>query len=135
MKVLFLSVFLIFTFCSNNKAEQYNVAQYGAKGDGKTVNTKILQDVIDRCSSNGGGTVYVPAGVFVTGTIFMRSHVMLHLEQGAVLRASDNLDDYPGVRNRRGLSFHGYEERYGETPESFGMFEDNQSRKNCDYPH
>ena len=58
-------------------ATEYDVTRYGAKGDGKTVNTKILQDVIDQCSHYGGGTVRIPAGVFVTGTIFMRSNVML----------------------------------------------------------
>ena len=81
-------------------AAEYDITCYGAKGDGKTVNTTILQNLINQCSNNGGGTVRIPAGVFVTGSIFMRSHVMLYLEHGAVLRASGNLDDYPEIRLR-----------------------------------
>ena len=81
-------------------AAVYDVTSYGAVGDGETVNTKIIQEVVDLCSNHGGGTVRIPAGVFITGTVFMRPNVMLHLEHGSVLRGSGNLSDYPGLGGR-----------------------------------
>lgn len=75
----------------------YNIIEYGAVADGKTLNTSAIQAAIDACANNGGGKVVVPAGVFKTGTVWMRSHVELHLECGAVLLASDNMDDYNDI--------------------------------------
>ncbi len=72
----------------------FNVVSYGAQADGETVNTKAIQAAVDACGAAGGGTVVVPAGCFVTGTIWLRSHVELHLQHGAVLKANPNLDDY-----------------------------------------
>ena len=54
-----------------------NVLDFGAVGDGKTLNTKALQAAIDACHSSGGGTVTVPAGRFVTGTVWLKSNVEL----------------------------------------------------------
>ena len=51
-----------------------NIVDFGAVADGKTVNTKAIQSAIDACVAVGGGTVTVPAGVFVTGTIWLKSH-------------------------------------------------------------
>ncbi len=72
----------------------YNILDYGAISDGMTLNTKAIQSAIDDCHNNGGGQVYVPAGNFKTGTIWLKSNVELHLSKGAVLLASDKLDDY-----------------------------------------
>ncbi|MEI6150844.1 MAG: glycosyl hydrolase family 28 protein, partial [bacterium] len=72
----------------------FNVLDYGAIGDGTTVNTRAIQAALDACGKAGGGTVVVPAGCFVTGTIWLRSHVELHLQHGAVLKASPDLADY-----------------------------------------
>ena len=72
----------------------YNVLDYGAVADGATLNTAAIQAAIDDCSSQGGGMVRIPAGRFVTGTIWLKSHVNLHLEQGAELIASTDLADY-----------------------------------------
>ena len=63
----------------------YNVLDYGAKGDGKTNNTKAINATIASAAKNGGGTVYFPAGNFLSFTIRMKSKITLHLEQGAVL--------------------------------------------------
>lgn len=71
-----------------------NILNTGAVCDGKTLNTRSIQAAIDACAENGGGQVIVPAGTFVTGTIWLKSHVELHLSHGAVLKASENLDDY-----------------------------------------
>ena len=72
----------------------YNVMDYGAVGDGTTLNTKSIQKAIDECNKSGGGKVIVPAGVFKTGTVFLKDNVQLYLSSGAVLLGSDNVDDY-----------------------------------------
>ncbi len=70
-----------------------NVVDFGAVADGKTLNTKAIQAAIDECAKTGG-RVIVPTGTFVTGSIFLKSNVELHLTHGAVLKASGNLEDY-----------------------------------------
>jgi polygalacturonase len=73
----------------------FNILAYKAKGDGLTMNTKYIQSAIDACSKSGGGTVWFPAGRFISGTIYMKSNVTLFLDAGAVLEGSKNLKDYP----------------------------------------
>ncbi len=71
-----------------------NLLDYGAVADGKTLCTAALQSAIDACAAAGGGRVVVSAGCYKIGTVFLKSRVELHLEIGAELIASDNLDDY-----------------------------------------
>jgi polygalacturonase len=71
------------------------VKQFGATGNGETRATEQLQAAIDACARGGGGTVLVPAGGYVTGTLWMRSNVTLHLEAGATLLGSERPDDFP----------------------------------------
>ena len=70
----------------------YNILDFGAKNS--ELCTKSIQAAIDTCHENGGGTVVIPNGIFVSGTIWLKSNVELHLEMGAVLKASENIDDY-----------------------------------------
>jgi Glycosyl hydrolases family 28 len=71
-------------------ARTYNVRDFGAKGDGKTLDTAALQAAIDACNKDQGGTVLVPAGVFVIGTVEMKSNVTLHIApQGKLLGSAD----------------------------------------------
>jgi polygalacturonase len=72
-----------------------NVLDYGAKGDGEHLNSIAIQKAIDVCAKAGGGTVYLPNGVFLTGTLYMKNNVTLHLAQGCTLLGSTNLEDYP----------------------------------------
>src|SRR5262245_22563242 len=60
-------------------ARVYNVCDFGAKGDGATLDTAAVQAAIDACAGDKGGTVLVPAGDFVIGTIELKSNVTLHL--------------------------------------------------------
>jgi polygalacturonase len=73
----------------------YNVEQFGAIPNGETNTTAHLQAAIDACAKAGGGTVVIPAGRYVTGTLWMKSNVTLHLEAGATLLGSQNFDDFP----------------------------------------
>ena len=72
----------------------YNALEFGAAGDGKTINTRSIQQAIDKATSSGGGSVCVPAGTFVTGALRLHSNVDLHLESGAILKGSGRLEDY-----------------------------------------
>ncbi len=78
----------------------YDIKQYGAVDDGVTVNTYAIANAIDDCSKAGGGTVYIPAGTFLTGTIILKSNVHLYLEAGAVLKFSNNVKEFPVVISR-----------------------------------
>jgi polygalacturonase len=72
-----------------------NIEDYGAVGDGKTINTTFIQKAIDEVSEQGGGVVVFPAGDFVSGTIIVKDNITLHLSEGACLKGSRNGDDYP----------------------------------------
>lgn len=68
----------------------YDIRNYGAVGDGKTLNTAAVQKAIDDCASKNGGTVLLEDGIYMTGSIVLRSNVNLHIEQNAVLLGSPN---------------------------------------------
>ncbi|MBI0439363.1 glycosyl hydrolase family 28 protein [Dickeya dianthicola] len=70
-----------------------NITQYGAKGDGTTLNTSAIQKAIDACPT--GCRIDIPAGVFKTGALWLKSDMTLNLLQGATLLGSDNAADYP----------------------------------------
>ncbi len=70
---------------------------FGAKADGKAIDTKAIQAAIDKCYSIGGGRVVLHNGTFVSGTIILKSNVCLHVEAGATLLGSKNLNDYPDI--------------------------------------
>ncbi|NUP98838.1 MAG: hypothetical protein HUU35_03165 [Armatimonadetes bacterium] len=72
----------------------FDVRAFGAVGDGRVLETTALQQAIDACHGAGGGTVLVPAGTYLTGTIYLKSHVTLRLEAGATLLGSPRREDY-----------------------------------------
>ena len=71
-----------------------NILTYGAESGGQMLCTHAIQSAIDACAASGGGRVTIPSGTYHSGTIWLRSNVELHLAHGAVLKASENLDDY-----------------------------------------
>ena len=92
-KFLFYNIFFLTCFhvFAQNK---FDITKYGAVGDGSTVATKALQSAIDACNKNGGGDVVIPTGVFIIGTVHLKSNEHLYLQSGAILRGSPNLQDY-----------------------------------------
>jgi polygalacturonase len=75
-------------------ARIYNVCDYGAKGDGKTLNTKAIQSAIDKCFADKGGTVLIPTGDFLSGTLELKSNVTLHIAASGKLLGSPKREDY-----------------------------------------
>ena len=73
----------------------FDVCDYGAQGDGRTLCTDFIQKAINKCANAGGGTVYFPPGKFLSGTIFIKSGVTLKLDTGSTLLGSTELKDYP----------------------------------------
>ena len=72
----------------------FNIKTYGAKGDGKTLNSVAINKAITACADKGGGTVIIPQGIYLTGTIEMKSHVSLYLEEGAISKGTSDLSAY-----------------------------------------
>lgn len=88
-------------------AQVYNIKNYGAKGNGKTLNTEAINRAVQDCADKGGGTVLVPKGVFVTGTIVLKSNVHLYLEKGAELRATTVLSHYTDYKPTKDMHKYG----------------------------
>lgn len=84
----------------------YNIQEFGAIGDGLTMNTNAMARAIETCAKAGGGRILIPAGIWLTGPLFLKSFVNLHLEKGAILLFSRNFDDYPLVSS----TFEGVEQ-------------------------
>jgi polygalacturonase len=78
-------------------ARVYNVRDFGAKGDGVSLDTAALQTAIDTCTRDGGGTVLVPAGTFHIGTVELKSNVTLHIAAGGKLLGSADGKQYHAV--------------------------------------
>ena len=76
------------------------VTDYGASGDGRTDNTAAFQKAISACNAAGGGHVVVPSGIYVTGAIYLKSQVDLHLNAGSTLLFSGDASKYPLVLTR-----------------------------------
>jgi hypothetical protein len=96
MKAFWISVLLIASlFSLKVSAQPLDIRQFGAKNDGKTLNSAAIQAAIDTCHRRGGGQVLIPAGgVFLSGTLFLKEHVFLFLEAGATLKGSPKIEDY-----------------------------------------
>lgn len=90
---LFLLVCLLCT--TSGFARVYEVTTYGARGDSVTLNTTAIQRAIDECAAGGGGTVYFPAGGYMSGTIFLKDNIHLYLEAGASLICSTDITQFP----------------------------------------
>ncbi len=90
-------------------ARRFDVTDFGARGDGVTLNTQAFAAVIDACVQAGGGRVIVPAGRFLTGAVHLKSNMELHVSEGATVLFSTDTKDYPIVFTRyEGLELQNY---------------------------
>jgi alpha-L-rhamnosidase len=85
---------------SASVAKQLSIAAAGAVGDGATLNTAAIQKAIDTLATSRGGTLVIPKGEFLSGAIYLKPGVNLHLDKGAVLKGSTNIEDYPELETR-----------------------------------
>ncbi|MBQ6954289.1 MAG: right-handed parallel beta-helix repeat-containing protein [Bacteroidales bacterium] len=92
MKRLLLPLLLLIQACAGNTPEPLSICDYGAK-DGEECTTAI-QAALDACSAQGGGRVIIPAGTFLSSTLYLRDQVELYLEEGAVLQGVADPDAY-----------------------------------------
>ena len=112
MKIKLLFLLLVLTIQLN---AQINIMDLGAKPDGISLNTSIIQKAIDNCAAKNGGTVIIPKGTFLTGTIELKTGVKLKITEGAVLLGSSRRDDYKKndwyalilVKNQKNISIEG----------------------------
>lgn len=81
-------------------AERVSIRKFGARGDGTAIDTAAIQATIDHLATRGGGTMVVPRGVFLSGALFLKPRVNLHLEAGAVLRCTTDMCHFPPRRTR-----------------------------------
>ena len=105
MNFMVMKIFnaLLFLFLVNYASAQpfYDVTKFGAKKDSSAKATFAIKKAIDAASKAGGGTVYFPAGKYLTGPIHLKSNITIHIDAGAELHFSDNFDDYlPMVESR-----------------------------------
>lgn len=77
---------------TKSQGKIFNITKYGAKGDSLTLNTKAIQKAVDDCTP--GGTVLIPAGIYLSGAVFLKSDMTLYIEKGGVLKGSTDIADY-----------------------------------------
>lgn len=120
--------FILFCFfcISISQAEDFphlktwNITEFGARADGKTLNTLAIQSAIDACTKAGGGIVEIPSGIFLTGTLFLKSNVQLRLDADAVLKADEKRENYQVIATKN----PGGEHMFGESG-SFLIYAEN----------
>src|SRR5580658_8911649 len=78
----------------------FNVLDYGARRDGSASSTAAFRAAIQACAKAGGGTVFVPAGNYVSGAIELVSNLTFHIDAGAVIHFAANREEYPMVASR-----------------------------------
>lgn len=104
--ILLVSLLAILTSVS---AADYLITDFGVGQDSTKLLTATLQNIIDKASNEGGGTIVIPKGVYLSGALFFKPNTKLRLTEGAVLKGSDNIADYPLIPSRmEGKSIHYY---------------------------
>jgi polygalacturonase len=91
----YLIVGILSVMSTNLSAKVYNVSDFGAVNDGKTINTAAIQKAINQCTKDGGGTVlFTGGGKYMSGTIYLKDNVTLRIDNGTTLLGSNNYSDY-----------------------------------------
>jgi polygalacturonase len=100
IKTLAMVFMLSLSAAGVEAAKQFVITEHGAVANGPTLNTEAIQKTIAAAAAAGGGTVVIPPGTWLTGAIFLKPGVHLHLEKGAVLKGSTDRKDYPKTKTR-----------------------------------
>lgn len=96
------AVFLLFLFITSSlSAKTYDILALGADSSGNTKCTDLINATIANASKEGGGTIYFPAGTYLTGAVILKSNITLYLEAGATLSFSTDFDDFLPFRKIR----------------------------------
>lgn len=95
----------------------YDVKNFGAKGDGKSIDSEAINKAIEETAKAGGGTVFVPAGIYLSGSIRMKSNINLHLDAGAVLLAAPQEEEQNGYYDKPEQA--GAEKKYQDEGHSY----------------
>jgi polygalacturonase len=82
------------------QAKIFNTASYGVRSDTNTISTTAIQKAIDDCAAKGGGVVIFKPGIYVTGSVFIKSNVQLRIDEGVTLLGSQRFEDYPEIDTR-----------------------------------
>lgn len=99
-----ITIFTLILLFNHASAREFNILDYGAVNNKEELSTDAIQKAIDDCSQSGGGTVIVPAGEYLSATVFLKSNVSLRFESGAIIYASKKLDDYKGKSRKHGAA-------------------------------
>lgn len=100
-QIFLASIILCFSIGALHAQQYYNVLNYGAKRDSSKLCTQAIKSAIDAASKAGGGTIYFPAGKYLTGPIHLKSNITIFIDAGAELHFSDDFDNYlPMVESR-----------------------------------
>ena len=128
----FILIILTLLFEFNLAAEEYNILKFGATGDGKTINTESIQAAIDKATNSGGGKVVIPEGIYLTGSIVLKSNVELHLLKNAVLLGSTNAYHYKNLNRWKALILADNQQNISITGEGSIDGQGRQLALNCD---
>jgi hypothetical protein len=105
MKILKIISFILMLLTIQLQAKDYNASLFGIKSNGTTLNTNSIQKAIDYINESGGGRLVFYVGRYLTGTIHLKSNVIIQLEEGAILVGSPNPLDYEFITNWTALIF------------------------------
>ena len=104
---ILFSILIALSFTA--KTQDYNIAQLGVGADSTKLNTLAIQKIIDKAEAEGGGTIVIPKGVFLTGALLFKPKTKLRLLEGAMLKGSDDISNYPLIPSRmEGRSIYYY---------------------------
>src|SRR5580765_427756 len=87
--IFFFLMSVSFSQTNSTRNAFYNVRSFGAKGDGKTLDTDSVNKAIESAASNGGGTVYFPTGTYLCFSIRLKSNITIYLDNGSTILAAD----------------------------------------------
>ena len=99
--ILSVAIPALFGACLGGKDATFNVRDYGARGDGRAMDSPAIQKAIDACALAGGGMVRLPPGAYLSGPLYLRgNHITFHLEAGAILQGTEDFTAYRGSNGK-----------------------------------